>query len=75
MKSIIKNGESATINYPCLKRTFWDDGSQMVVLFNSENTGVVVYSTSNKWVVGEHNDTWAESQFHSFNDTIELSNN
>jgi hypothetical protein len=75
MKSIIKNGESAIINYPCLKHTFWDDGSQMVVLFNSKNTGVVVYSSNNRWVVGEHNATWAEYQFRSFNGTIELSNN
>lgn len=75
MKSIIKNGESATINYPCLKRTFWEDGSEMVVLFNSKNIGVVVYSSNNQWVVGEFSEAWAESEFHSFNGIIELSNN
>lgn len=75
MKSVIKNGESAIINYPCLKRTFWDDGSEMVVLFTSKYTGMVVYSTSSSWVVGGYFDDWAESQFQSFNGTIELSNN
>ena len=78
MKSIIKNGESATINYPCLKR-YKQCGVDKVVLFTGIGKGVVVYCNDEKEIGDEagytNDETWTEKDFYPFSGTIELSNN
>ena len=74
MKSIIKNGESTTNSYPCLKESAIDKG-KIVVLFSEEGNGLVVYSKGSIWRVGEYCSRWSMETFRPFNGTIELSNN
>lgn len=75
MKSVIKNQEKSKITYPHLGVTSWADGKDIVVLFNTEGHGMVVYSNYPNWKVGEYSMSWAMEAFNPFNGTIELSNN
>lgn len=74
MKSVIKNGESATINYPCLMTAHSSSGSK-VVLFTNKHSGTVVYSLGKQQPIGYYSEAWEMSGFTPFDGTIELSNN
>ena len=74
MKSIIKNGESTTNSYPCLKEANSKNG-KIVVLFIEPNKGTIIWSDREYQPVGEFSEAWAEDYFNTFNGTIELSNN
>ena len=74
MKSIIKNGESPTNGYPCLKEATTEKG-KVVVLFSEPSTGTIIWSDGKNHTVGEFSSSWIECFFDAFNGTIELSNN
>lgn len=74
MKSIIKNGESTTNSYPCLKEATSVKG-KIVVFFSEPSTGTIIWSDRKNQTVGRFSQYWEESEFQSFNGTIELSNN
>lgn len=74
MKSFIKNGESATNSYPCLKEAISQKG-KIVVLFSEPEKGTIIWSDNNYHTVGAFSSTWIECFFDAFNGTIELSNN
>ena len=75
MKSIIKNGEGTTNNYPCLKEATNRRG-EIVVLFSEPEKGTIIWSDRQNQPVGEFSEDWAEKDcFLPFNGTIELSNN
>ena len=73
MKSVIKNGESTTNSYPCLKEATSENG-KIVVLFSEPCKGTIVWSDRKNQTVGAFSSSWAERFFDAFNGTIELSN-
>lgn len=67
MKAEVKEKyQKVNTKYPCLKKS----GAGLVFLFIAKNTAMCL-SDSN---IGEYRDTWNESAFVNFNDTITLSN-
>ena len=79
MKSEIKTAPSKKKDtYPCLKiwkeQTDSNDGAIVVVLFDCNLAGTVVYSTSTDEdnAVGYFSETWDEEDFKPFTGTITL---
>ena len=76
MKSeIIMNGEDQPKrNYPWLGIAY-NDLDHIVVLFNKDSIGTIVYSTSDSDTVGYNYDYWNMEDFTEFEGSITLSNN
>ena len=74
MKSVIKNGESTTTSYPCLKEATNERG-KIIVLFSEPQKGTIIWSDRKNQMVGESSLYWAEDIFDTFVGIIELSNN
>ena len=74
MKSDIKeNVNNNTTKYPCLKQVV-NEWGMCVILFTENSEGIVVYTSTENWSIGEHHDTWDEDEFTSFDGTITLAN-
>lgn len=73
MKSILINKEEKEIKYPCLMATHSDLG-MMVVLFDDECSGTVVYSERKVQPIGYYSEYWSTAAFKPFYGTVQLTN-
>lgn len=73
MKSNVKFS-NAPKAYPYLGHYKYEPLFEQIVLFTSPYSGVVVKAIGDRTNLGEYSVEWAESEFESFNGTIELSN-
>lgn len=71
MKSILINKEEEEIKYPRLMIAHGDLGA-IVVLFNSQYCGVVVYSERKVQPIGYYIEEWVMSGFKPFYGIIQL---
>lgn len=59
---INKVEEENVLEYPYIGRLI-DSESELIVLFKDEKTGVVLYSTSDDWSVGDIGDSFDQHKF------------
>lgn len=59
------------LKFPCLRQ---DPSIDLVVLFTSYSTGVVLFKGDSKYEVGQASNAWEMNNFILFTRTIEISN-